>query len=339
MKLCITGGGTGGHLSIAKALAQAAQKKGIETIFIGSTSGQDQSYFADCDLFKKRYFLKTTGVVDKKGGKKFTALFEILKALLHSRRILKHHKIDALISVGGFSAAPASLAAVSMRIPFFIHEQNAKTGRLNALLRPFAKAFFSSYDPASPIRSYPVRDIFFDTARTRKEIKTIIFLGGSQGAVAINDLALKSASTLAQRGIRIIHQSGKYDYERVRAFYDDSGIKAELFDFSDNLPSYMAQADLAVSRSGASTLWELCANGLPALFIPYPYAAGDHQYFNAKYLLDHDLAWLVRQDANPKKKLLEILDYDLETKSERVRRLVKKGGAQEILDFIQKVLS
>ncbi|SFV60960.1 UDP-N-acetylglucosamine--N-acetylmuramyl-(pentapeptide) pyrophosphoryl-undecaprenol N-acetylglucosamine transferase [hydrothermal vent metagenome] len=335
MKLCITGGGTGGHLAIAKAVAKEAKKMHIECIYIGSTSGQDRDYFENSDLFSKTYFLHTTGVVNKQGLGRLKALFLVFQAFVRSLSILKKEGVDAVFSVGGFSAAPASFAAIALSKPLYIHEQNAKTGRLNALLKKYATEFFSSYDENSPIKAYPVQESFFDKARERKDIKTVIFLGGSQGAKAINDLALKSAKELQKRGIHIIHQTGKADYDRVKEAYRKSGIDAEIYSFSKELDSLMQRADLAISRSGASTLWELVANALPALFIPYPYAASDHQYYNAKYLVDNDLAWLQRESDDPEKLLYKILDEDLSKKSKALMQLSKKDGAKEILKFIK----
>ncbi len=338
MRLCITGGGTGGHLAIAAALAQAARDMGIETVFIGSTSGQDQKYFKDSPLFDETYFLSTSGVVNKRGVAKVRALLNIFKAGLQAARILKRKKIDATISVGGFSAAPASFATLLLGKALFIHEQNARTGRLNELLRPFCKGFFSSYDADSPVKEYPVMDIFFELARTRKEVKSVIFLGGSQGAHAINELALKTAPYLSEHGIHIIHQSGEREYERVAKAYETMGINAEHFAFSKELAHKMHKADLAISRSGASTLWELAANGLPALFIPYPYAAGDHQFYNAKFLADEGLAWIKRESEDPQKGLMRLLDMDLQKISEALRKKSARGAARKILMHIQKVL-
>ena len=132
MKLCITGGGTGGHLMIAEALVEAAVADGHECIFIGSTSGQDKKYFQEHSSFSHVYFLNTTGVVNQKGLGKLKALFRVLLAFFQARKILKTHKIVATYSVGGFSAAPASFATLSRFIPLFIHEQNAVEGRLTS---------------------------------------------------------------------------------------------------------------------------------------------------------------------------------------------------------------
>jgi UDP-N-acetylglucosamine--N-acetylmuramyl-(pentapeptide) pyrophosphoryl-undecaprenol N-acetylglucosamine transferase len=332
MKICITGGGTGGHLMIAAALVEAAKKEGHETIFIGSTKGQDRKYFEHDSLFQSVYFLETTGVVNQSGFGKFKALFKIFQAFLEARNILKKHKIDIVYSVGGFSAAAASFGALSLRLPLFIHEQNAVTGRLNAVLKPFAKGFISAYDKASSVQGYPVKEFFYKNARVREHLKTIIFLGGSQGAKAINNLALSVAPQLHERGIKIIHQAGESDFERVNAAYKEMGINAELYGFTKELEALILRADLAVSRAGASTLWELTSNGLPAFYIPYPHAAGDHQFYNAQFIVENDLGWCEREGANLEVKLLEILDEPLREKSEE---LITYANADVALQMIQ----
>ena len=251
MKLCITGGGTGGHLMIAQALVEAAVADGHEAIFIGSAHGQDRKYFGERSSFSHVYFLKTTGVVNQKGFGKIKALWRIFLAFLESRRLLKEHQIQATYSVGGFSAAPASFAALSRFIPLFIHEQNAVEGRLNSLLKPFAKSFISAYNANSSIQGYPVKETFFEKARVREELKSIIFLGGSHGAKAINDLALQVAQKLHQMNIKIIHQAGESDYKRVKEEYEKLGVAVKLYGFTREIDSLISEADFAVSRAGA----------------------------------------------------------------------------------------
>jgi UDP-N-acetylglucosamine--N-acetylmuramyl-(pentapeptide) pyrophosphoryl-undecaprenol N-acetylglucosamine transferase len=336
MKLCITGGGTGGHLMIAEALVEAAVERGHESVFIGSTHGQDRKYFADKSAFSHVYFLETTGVVNQKGFGKFKALFKIFQAFLQARKILKKHHIQATYSVGGFSAAPASFATLSKFLPLFIHEQNAVEGRLNKLLKPFAKSFVSAYDTSSPIEGYPVKEIFYKTARTRESLQTIIFLGGSHGAKAINDLALSVAWKLKKQGINIIHQAGEADYERVKEEYKKLGVEVELYAFTKELPSLIQRADLAVSRAGASTLWELTANGCPAFYIPYPYAAGDHQYHNADFIVSNDLGWREREGDDLQSKFLHILkELDMQTKSKKLLDYSTKDVAKQMIQELE----
>ncbi|MEA2111665.1 MAG: undecaprenyldiphospho-muramoylpentapeptide beta-N-acetylglucosaminyltransferase [Campylobacterota bacterium] len=339
MTFLITGGGTGGHLSIAASLLNALKERGHKAIYIGSMSGQDQKWFLNEMGFEEKYFFETTGVVNQRGLGKLKALFKIFKAFFKSRKLIKNLHVDAVISVGGFSAAPASFAAVTLKVPFFIHEQNAVTGRLNALLQSSSSAFFSSYDETSPIKGYPVNTLLFKTAHIRKDIKTIIFLGGSQGAQFINDLALKMAPELNARGINIIHQSGERDYERLKNEYKRLNIHVDLFGFTKELSKLLEQSDLAISRAGASTLWELCANGLPAFYIPYPYAAGDHQFYNAKFLVDKNLAWCERQSDDLHVNILKVLDEDISKMSEGLTHLGGDNASQEIVEYIEGVVT
>lgn len=339
MKLCITGGGTGGHLMIAEALVEAAVSDGHEVIFIGSTNGQDRKYFGERSSFSHVYFLETTGVVNQKGLGKFKALYKIFKAFLESRKLLKKHNIKAVYSVGGFSAAPASLASLSRFIPLFIHEQNAVAGRLNSLLKPFSQSFISAYGSDSLIKGYPVKDVFYKSARVRDSFKSIIFLGGSHGARAINDLALSVAKELQKRGIKIMHQAGEADFERVKKAYEDMDVQVALYAFTKELPSLIAHADLAVSRAGASTLWELTTNGCPAFYIPYPYAAGDHQYHNASFIVENDMGWCYREDEELQKSLLQALDtLELQQKSEKLITYASKDVAMKMIQDIKRFL-
>jgi len=335
-KIVITGGGTGGHLKIAKVIKDELNKRGIYPIYIGSSYGAEIEWFLKDEGFKKRYFLPSKGVVNKKGLNKIFSLTNIFKLSIKAKKILKENNIKAVFSVGGYSAAPASFAAIFTHTPLFIHEQNAHIGSLNKLLKPFSKYFFSTFLNNDP---YPVEDIFFETARIRKTIKTIIFLGGSQGAVAINNLAISLASILKEKNIKIIHQTGKRDYERIKNFYKTNNIEADVFDFTPNLAEKIQKADFAISRAGASTLFELVANQIPTIFVPYPYAAGDHQYYNAKFLEEKEAAFVIRENEITKEKILNILfNANLEKISNNLKNLNQKNAAAYIVDKILKIL-
>ncbi|NOZ90889.1 MAG: undecaprenyldiphospho-muramoylpentapeptide beta-N-acetylglucosaminyltransferase [Epsilonproteobacteria bacterium] len=334
MSIVMTGGGTGGHLAIIKAVKEELTDS--ELIYIGSTKGQDRAWFEDDRDFQAKYFLDTQGVVNQGVLGKFKSIYMLLKATLKARAILKKSNAKVVFCVGGFSAAPTSFAAKSLKIPLIIHEQNASIGSLNRLLRPYCDAFISSYEESSPIKAYPIKKEFFQKARVRREIKTIIFLGGSQGAVAINKLAIKIAPTLKEKGIKIIHQAGDRNIQEVKKQYQDIGIDATVFGFTDKLSDYMAEADFAVARAGASTLWELSAIGCPALFIPYPYAANDHQYYNAKFLEEQGVAWIIRENDITPQKVIDILDEDIESRSKKLQTLIQKDGAKEIANLLRE---
>jgi UDP-N-acetylglucosamine--N-acetylmuramyl-(pentapeptide) pyrophosphoryl-undecaprenol N-acetylglucosamine transferase len=336
MKIVITGGGTGGHLTIAKALKKSAIMRHWNITFIGSSNGQDQQWFENDSGCSNKVFLDSYGVINRKGFDKLKSIFNILKLAHSLKNLFQKQKFDAVISVGGYSSAPASIFAILNRVPLFIHEQNAQIGALNKLLKPFAKGFFSSYLNESPIKDYPVEMIFFRKSRIRKKIKKVIFLGGSQGAKAINDFAIKVAPELQKRGISIIHQTGSHDLDRMKTAYSKIGIiDIKLIGFDPKLSQYIAETDLAISRSGASTIWELSANGLPALFIPYPHAS-NHQWYNAKFIKDKNLGWLHSENKLKQEHLIKILDNDLEEKSRALLNTIQPNGADKILDWIEK---
>jgi len=260
MSIVMTGGGTGGHLAIIEAVKEqlveplhAEGQPECELIYIGSTKGQDRAWFEKDEVFDKTYFLETRGVVNQRGVEKLKSLWMMFSAMLKARHLLKKHRARVVFSVGGFSSAATAFAAKSLGLPLVIHEQNAALGSLNKLLRPYAAAFISAYLEESPVRAYPVKEIFFDNARVRKTMQSLIFLGGSQGAKAINNLALEMAPTLKRRGIRIIHQAGEKNIEAVQQAYAEAGIEAEVFGFTTRLADYMQEADFAIARAGAST--------------------------------------------------------------------------------------
>ena len=344
MSIVMTGGGTGGHLAIIRAVkeqlvlrqAQEPLAEPVEVIYIGSTQGQDKQWFENDDDFKEKYFFETRGVVNQRGFGKLKSLWMMFQAMLEARKLLKKHQAKVVFSVGGFSSAATAIAAKSMGIPLVIHEQNAALGSLNKMLKPYAAEFISSYLEESPVKAYPIKEIFFENARIREEVKTIIFLGGSQGAKAINALALEMAVELQEKGIHIIHQAGERNIEEVKKAYDDLGVEAEVFGFTTKLAEYMNEADIAIARAGASTLWELSATALPALFIPYPYAASDHQYYNAQFLVEKDLAWLMRENEIDKEKVLALTDEDLALKSQGLMEIVEKDGSEKIAILLKK---
>jgi UDP-N-acetylglucosamine--N-acetylmuramyl-(pentapeptide) pyrophosphoryl-undecaprenol N-acetylglucosamine transferase len=335
--IVITGGGTGGHLAAAQAIKDALNEKGVEPFFIGSSDGQDRAWFENEIGFAGTRFLSSVGVMNKRGIFRVFALIRVAILSCKTRKLLREIGAAAVFSVGGYSAAPAAIAAVTLKIPLVIHEQNAVYGSLNRLLKPFAKGVFCSFDPDSPSRDYPVRDRFFEKARQRSAIETVIFLGGSQGAAAINDFAMSIAKRLSAAGIRIIHQSGRKDYDRVLAFYRENSIDAMVFDFDSDIPAHLQKADLAIARAGAGTLFELAANGLPALFVPYPYAAGNHQMKNAKYLSDRGLGWCVEQSRLTPEIFDVFADADLSGISKALMKLIARDGAKAIAKYILSV--
>lgn len=335
MSIVMTGGGTGGHLAIIKAVKEHLEDE--ELVYVGSTKGQDKQWFEQDESFHKKYFFETRGVVNQGILGKVKSLYMMAKAMFSSMKILKKHQASVVFSVGGFSAAPMAFAAKLTGTPLVIHEQNAALGSLNKVLKPYATHFISSYLEESPIQAYPIKEIFFDNAHVRSEVKTIIFLGGSQGARAINTLALEMAPTLKEKGIKIIHQAGVNNIEEVKKEYKAMGIEAEVFGFITKLAEYMNEADFAIARAGASTLWELSASAVPTLYVPYPYAAKDHQYYNAQFLVEKNLAWLMREGEIAIPKVLSLLDEDIKKMSQGLMNVVEKEGSRKIAKLLETI--
>ncbi|MGX3045404.1 UDP-N-acetylglucosamine--N-acetylmuramyl-(pentapeptide) pyrophosphoryl-undecaprenol N-acetylglucosamine transferase [Helicobacter sp. T3_23-1056] len=319
-------------------------------------------------LFIATYFLQTSGVVDKRGVGKILSLFSHLKTLKTIYHIFKKHDIKAVISVGGFSAAPASFGAILFGKPLFIHEQNAIKGRLNSLLSPFAKRVFSAFGE-NPI-AYPTKSQARANARIRDEVKTIAFIGGSQGARTINALALQLSKTLLERGFSIIHQCGQNELKSTQEYYKKLGINyhleeqfrandssknaVELFGFSKDIISKLSRADICIGRAGASSVWENAALGLPMIYIPYPYAAGNHQVHNAGFFTSKELGFVVLDDKGEKSpqklesmrgQILTHIDFfaknnqKLKSISLTLIALAKENGAQKIIDEILQKLN
>lgn len=331
----ITGGGTGGHLKVADAFIEEFNKRGIPVIFIGSSNGQDKQWFENDKRLKATYFLDTKGVVNKNAFGKVTSLLNIISKTNYCLGLFSKYNVKTVISVGGFSAAAATFASiVKLDCKLYIHEQNSVMGTLNKVTSKFATEVFSSFIKTSIIKDYPVSNEFFDLGRIRDKVNTVAFFGGSQGAIAINNFALKLAPKLNDMGINIIHQAGKNDYHRVKEEYAKLNIDADVFDFSKEIPLKMQKADFAVSRAGASTLWELCANCLPTFFIPYKHAAGDHQFYNAKDLKDKELCFLQREEELREEEFFNAINSDIHDISKRLTSSINSNAVALICNII-----
>ncbi|MEA3353151.1 MAG: undecaprenyldiphospho-muramoylpentapeptide beta-N-acetylglucosaminyltransferase [Campylobacterota bacterium] len=334
--IIVTGGGTGGHLSVARSFIEEFHKRGYRVIFIGSQKGQDRQWFENEPKLYKKYFFDTKGVVDQNFLGKIDSLYMISKAVAKSVNIIRKNKVNKVVSVGGFSAAAASFAAILTNKDFYIHEQNSVMGRLNKLTSKRAKEVFSSYSKDSKVKDYPINQKFFDKTRVREAVNCVIFVGGSQGAKAINEFALKVAPRLNKLNIKIIHQTGRNNFDLIKKEYESMNIKADVFDFSSDILTKMDNADFAVSRAGASTLWELTALGIPTLFIPFPYAASNHQYHNAKYLLDNKLCFLKEEKELSEEYFFDAINQDINLISKTLFKAIGKNGIEKIVDVVEK---
>jgi UDP-N-acetylglucosamine--N-acetylmuramyl-(pentapeptide) pyrophosphoryl-undecaprenol N-acetylglucosamine transferase len=292
MRIVIAGGGTGGHVIPALAIAQQLKKQcAAEVLFIGTARGIETRLVPHAGFpleLIKVGALKNVSLLTRA-----RTMFDLPRALWASGRMLSDFDPDVVIGVGGYASGPAMLAAIRRRIPTLAFEPNVVPGFANRLVARWVSAAAvhfeetCDYFPHCRVTGVPVREAFFHLApKTAGAQPTLLVFGGSQGARAINQAMIESLGGLRQRipGLHTIHQTGQRDYDNVLAAYQQSGISGEVHKFIDDMPGTFARADLLVCRSGASTVGEITAAGKPTIFIPFPRAADDHQNVNARAL-------------------------------------------------------
>lgn len=307
MRLIVTGGGTGGHLFPGIAVATAMRERSAETrvLFIGTSRLLDQQALAGQGF--ELAALECGGVKGLSPVARLRSLVRMPGAVVDAVRMLRQFAPDLVLGVGGYVTGPVLIAARLLRVPIAIHEQNSVPGMANRLAGKLADRVFISLPCRPPFPANitvhtgnPLRREILAAAtqaKQREEPPTLLVLGGSQGAHRINMLMLEAMQWLASAAmpLRLIHQTGTADEEQVRSCYDRLGIEAEVTAFIRDMAGVYARADLVVSRAGATTLAELAVMGLPALLIPYPYAADDHQATNAEFYVKGNGCRMLRE--------------------------------------------
>jgi UDP-N-acetylglucosamine--N-acetylmuramyl-(pentapeptide) pyrophosphoryl-undecaprenol N-acetylglucosamine transferase len=306
MRAILAGGGTGGHVIPALAIANELKKSyGAEVLFIGTARGIENRLVPAAG-----YPLKLVRVGALKNVSLMTRLktaFDLPRALWDAGRMLNEFAPDVVIGVGGYASGPAMLAAVVKHIPTLAFEPNVVPGFANRVVARFvsgAAVHFeetAKYFRHAEVTGVPVRQAFFEipvlSDKRRGGVPTMLVFGGSQGAHAINEAMIRCLPELRRQapGIHIIHQTGERDYNDALAAYASLGESAEVFKFIEDMPAAFARADLLVCRSGASTVAEITAAGKPAIFVPFPRAADDHQRVNAEALAQCGAAVVVEE--------------------------------------------
>jgi UDP-N-acetylglucosamine--N-acetylmuramyl-(pentapeptide) pyrophosphoryl-undecaprenol N-acetylglucosamine transferase len=301
MRWVVAGGGTGGHVTPALALAECIRARGDEVFVLGGTRGLEAKLVPEAGF--ELVALPARQIMGTSLLARLRALPAMVFACASARSILGRRGADLVVSVGGYASVPAVVGATLRRIPVALVEPNAIPGRANRLAARFARRIFLGFDSAAarfagaagerlrPV-GIPLRRALLDTfgtpvkrRRPEKPYRLLVF-GGSQGARQINEAMMEAAPELAGAAFEIFHQSGETDRKRVTAAYQEAGVAAEVVAFEPEMPQRYRWADIAVCRSGALTVAELALAGLPALLVPYPHAADDHQLANARALAD-----------------------------------------------------
>ncbi len=293
--ILIAGGKTGGHLFPGIAVAQALESAlpQCKILFVGTNTP-----FEVNTLKRYGYAHKAVAAAPVKGGTLFgriRALILILVAFIQSLFIILRFRPGFVLGVGGYSSFALVLAARILGIPRAIQEQNTVPGITNRLLARFVDTVFTAFEHTrhmpetktrcvgNPMRKDQPGKSSAPLPRVDRGAFILLVTGGSQGAASINRAMLEAAPLLGD-SVFIIHQTGTRDEQQVKGAYGDMGVKAHAAAFFHDMPAVLNLADLVIARAGAGTLSELCIKGLPAILVPFPHAADDHQTHNAKAL-------------------------------------------------------
>jgi UDP-N-acetylglucosamine--N-acetylmuramyl-(pentapeptide) pyrophosphoryl-undecaprenol N-acetylglucosamine transferase len=352
MRLLIAGGGTGGHLFPGVAIAEElrAREPDAEIKFVGTRRGIEARVLPD--LGWDLEFIEVSGLKTVGAAGAIKGLFRLPRALWQARRIIKRFAPDAVIGVGGYASGPVVLAAKLRGIPTAICEQNSIPGLTNKMLGKLVRNVFLSFDESkrffkptkivmtgNPVRRDLVQKLLAAKSEARDTVHVLV-VGGSQGAVAVNELASQALSALARdTKLAITHQTGEKDLEATTARYRDAGVTADCRAFIKDMAAAYQHADLIIGRAGATTVAELAIAGKPAIFIPYPFAADNHQELNAREMADKGAAMMFRQSELTAEKLAEALRpllVDANRRAEMgaaMKSLAKPGAAAAVIDW------
>lgn len=354
-KILFAGGGTGGHLFSGIAVAEQFRDKHpeVEILFVGTPFGLEKEIVPKAGFALR--FIEATPLKGSGLAARLRSLARLPKAYLQSKRILKAFRPDVVVGIGGYASGPMVLAAHFSKIPTAIIEQNSIPGFTNRKLARFADRIFIAFakakeffDPKKTILTgNPTRKLDTPTPTGKQERFCLFVLGGSQGAHALNEAMIQALSSLRDcfPKLHIIHQTGPQDHSSVAAAYREAGVSAETFPFSQDLGPYYAQANLMLCRAGAGTITELQNLGIPAILVPYPFAADDHQRYNAEEMVAAGAAEMIlNQDlkgttvANRLRHHLEHPEA-LEKMRMTAKGLAKPGAAEKVMSECLSLVS
>ncbi len=347
----ITAGGTGGHIFPGLAVANALREAGWQVHWAGGRSLMGRTSM-ESQLVPPQGFpfesINFSGV----RGKGLLALLamplRLLRACWQSVQILKRIRPDLVAGMGGYVSLPIGLVSAMLRTPLILHEQNSVAGMTNRILARFSTGIYTAFPavlsnlkPQAHWVGNPLRKGFLDLPHpaTRYSSRSgplrLLVLGGSLGAKILNDVVPKALALMpAENRPSVIHQSGQKNIEELQRNYSAAGLQAKLQPFIDDIAQALAETDLVICRAGASTVTEIAAIGVAAVFVPLPSAVDDHQTTNAKLLVDQGGGWIVRQqDLTPQRlaALLQKAERSSLMKTAIHARAMAKFGATEHL--------
>lgn len=342
MRVLIAGGGTGGHVIPALAIARELKSRyGGEVLFVGTARGIENRLVP-----KAGFGLMLIKVGALKNVSLWTRLRTMLGlplAILDARKIIRVFAPDVVVGVGGYASGPAMAAAILGNVPTLAFEPNLVPGFANRMVGHRVTAAAVHFEETrkffnnAQVVGVPVRAEFFQPLGKKADINpggpTLLIFGGSQGAHAINEAMTGAAAEVLRQipSLHIIHQTGERDYNDVQSAYASARISAEVSAFIDDMPRAFSQADLLVCRSGASTVAEVTAAGKPAIFVPFPQAADDHQRRNAEAIVAGGAAVMIPQAELTSDRLAKTLT-DLLLDPQRLKEMSELARALSHVD-------
>jgi UDP-N-acetylglucosamine--N-acetylmuramyl-(pentapeptide) pyrophosphoryl-undecaprenol N-acetylglucosamine transferase len=353
MKLLIAGGGTGGHVFPALAIAREWLSRGKEreVVLVGTKRGIEMKLVPQAGLPLET--LRVGGLKGKGGTTLIKNLAMLGPGLLDAMRVVRKHGPVAAFGVGGYAAGPMMLATWMRGIPNVIFEPNAEPGFTNRVLAKISKRIATGYEVSARawggkavVTGCPVRAEFFSiTQRTPQKPFRLLVTGGSQGALAINRAFVDAMDRLAARKneLAIVHQTGERDYNAVRTAYARREYAAEVVPFLTNMPERFAWADVIVCRAGAITAAEISAAGRAAIFIPFGHATDSHQLRNAQEMARAGAGRVIPEQELTAERLtteiFSLLDQprEIEKQSCAARSLARPNAARDIVNIVEEV--
>lgn len=346
--LMVMAGGTGGHVFPALAVANELRDNGVNVTWLGTRKGLEAKVVPANDIAIE--WVSVEGLRGKSKLSLLLAPFKLMRAMWQSSVAIRKIQPDCILGMGGFVSGPGGLVARLMGKPLVVHEQNAVAGLTNRVLAKVANKVMTGFPNVKDLPESaqwlgnPVRSSIVASNTNASDKVNVLIIGGSQGAHSFNLKLPNVFADLNDMNVSLWHQSGRGRNESVAESYKDKNVVAKVTEFIDDMAAAYAWADLLVCRAGAMTIAECCAAAKPALLVPYPFSAGDHQDFNAQVLVDVGAAQVFdNQDIDStefKKALAELLSdkNTLQEMGQRAYSLHKPNAVTDVANVCREFL-
>jgi len=345
-RVIFAGGGTGGHIYMAIALAEELKKhnSNMHILFVGTQTGLENDVLPKTEISLETICiggLKNVGIF-----KTLLTLLQLPGSLLQSRKIVRSFAPSLVVGLGGYSSGPVVLASKWLGFPTLLIEPNVQPGFTNRLLRHWVDGAAVAYQETLAVfgskcrvTGIPIRPTFHEinSKISREGPLRILIFGGSRGSRAINNLVCEALPFLSSDCVSLVHQTGPSDYSKVKETYQQTNLEVEPIKFIQDMPKRFLDADLIIARSGALTLAEIAASGRASILIPFPQATDNHQMKNAKILSDRNAALMLIEENTSGRELAHLI-IELEKDRERLHRMAQAAKVLAQPESVHKIV-